>query len=110
MCDSSSLEAIKNSQHCLHELFVEQMKPDNIKQLLNIHNGCGTPSQVLMKIVQFYEGLNIEALVEKVPGFPELQGKLIPSVMACLGSGYGLTPLYRFVRNQSFLMEGRKMP
>jgi hypothetical protein len=59
------------------------MKPDNIKQLLNIHNDCGTPSQVLMKIVQLYEGLNIEALVEKVPGFPELQGKLIPSVMAC---------------------------
>jgi hypothetical protein len=59
--------------------------------------------------MRFYEGINIEALVAIIPDYPELQRKLIPSVMAYLDNEYGLglTPLYCFVRNQSLNLEGR---
>jgi hypothetical protein len=53
-------------------------------------------------MIQLYDGINLEMLVDEISEFPKLQSKLIPCVLACLGSKYGQTSLYWFSLTRIF--------
>ncbi|KAL7515749.1 hypothetical protein ACHAWX_000831 [Stephanocyclus meneghinianus] len=104
LCGASSLNAILESNHTLHEIEVyPQSLPPNIKKLLEI-NRSGTPSEVAhLKIVDYCDEINIGALVSDQL---EVQFKLVPSVISWLGEDWNNhNALYNFIRNQSYLLE-----
>jgi hypothetical protein len=77
--------------------------PDSVNKLLQM-NRSGTASEVArQKVIRFYNGINMESLVHDQP---EMQTKLVPSVMSWLGKDPSThTTLYHFVRNQASLFD-----
>ncbi|KAL7476568.1 hypothetical protein ACHAW6_002422 [Cyclotella cf. meneghiniana] len=99
LCDTSSLHAIQHSNHTLCDILfhacVTRIFPDSINNLLQM-NRSGTASEVArQKVIQFYNGINIESLVNDQP---EMQTKLVPCVMFLLGTDPSThTALYHFL-------------
>ena len=107
LCDTSSLHAIQHSNHNLREISFDDCDtrnfPDSVNKLLQM-NRSGTASEVArQKVIRFYNGINMESLVHDQP---EMQTKLVPSVMSWLGKDPSThTTLYHFVRNQASLFD-----
>ncbi|KAL7480421.1 hypothetical protein ACHAW6_006235 [Cyclotella cf. meneghiniana] len=77
LCDASSLEAIRQSNHTLCEIDAYNC-PSDIQELLEI-NGSGSPSDATsLKIIKYS---TMESLVD---GEPTVQLKLVPSVISLL--------------------------
>ncbi|KAL7481696.1 hypothetical protein ACHAW6_007372 [Cyclotella cf. meneghiniana] len=115
LCNTSSFDAIRGSNHTLHEIKINQCigwgsndvsLPPIIEKLLEM-NRRGAASEVArLKIIEYYNEINIGALVYDQP---EMQLKLVPSVMSWLWKdGSKHNTLYHFVRNQSYLLEGAR--
>ena len=102
LCDASSLEAIRQSNHTLCEIDAYNC-PSDIKKLLEL-NGSGDPLEAIrLKILNYSDKITMESLVRAEP---RVQLKLVPSVISLLGrAGNNHTALYNFVRNQSYLLE-----
>ena len=103
LCDASSLEAIRQSNHTLHDIATfPDTCPPNIKELLKI-NRRGSPSDVIrLKMIKYSDKITMDSLVNVQP---EVQLKLVPSVISYLGKDDDRhTALKNFVRNQSHLL------
>ncbi|KAL7486651.1 hypothetical protein ACHAW6_012242 [Cyclotella cf. meneghiniana] len=102
LCDASSLEAIRESNHTLQLIHVKSM-PSNITKLLEINRSGDPPEAIRLKILNYSDKITMESLVDAKP---RMQLKLVPSVISLLGrAGDKHTALYNFVRNQSYLLE-----
>ncbi|KAL7476174.1 hypothetical protein ACHAW6_006156 [Cyclotella cf. meneghiniana] len=105
LCDTSSIDAIRGSNHTLREISFANstsLSP-RISKCLKMNRMYAASKVARLKVVEFYDGINIESLVNDLP---ELQLKISPSVMSWLGSDRCRhTALFRFVRNQAFLLE-----
>lgn len=107
LCDTSSLDAIRRSNHTLCEIEVSASldSPPSINKLLKMNrSGNGNVSKVVcLKIVEYYDNIDIESIVYDKP---EVQTKLVPAVISWLGNDpHRQTALFRFIRNQAFLFE-----
>lgn len=105
LCDTSSLDTIRESNHTLHIIKLSQLVslPPNISKVLDM-NRSGVASEVSrLKVIQFYDGINIESLVDDQP---TIQMKLVPFVISWLGKGRNKqNALFHFFQNQSSLLE-----
>ncbi|KAL7486440.1 hypothetical protein ACHAW6_012043 [Cyclotella cf. meneghiniana] len=108
LCDASSLDSILESNHTLHWIggYYSKYYPPNIYNLLET-NRSGTPSEVArLKIIKYSDKITMDALVIDRP---EMQLKLLPSLIVRLGKIENKQDaIYRFVRNQSYLLEGAR--
>ncbi|KAL7520133.1 hypothetical protein ACHAWX_004876 [Stephanocyclus meneghinianus] len=109
LCNTCSLDAIRESNHTLLEIevyhsYCSRYCPPNIKKLLEI-NRSGTPLDVTRtKIINYSDKITTESLVDD---HQTMQMKLVPSLISWLGKdGYNHNAVYHFVRNQSYLLAG----
>ncbi|KAL7476120.1 hypothetical protein ACHAW6_001999 [Cyclotella cf. meneghiniana] len=109
LCDISSLRAIEQSNHTLVKIRVtdssfSDITPVRVLRLL-LMNRRGTANAIALKIVHFfYDRITLQDFVYDRP---EIQNKLVPSILSWLGRDLRKRhALYHFVLNHSYLFEG----
>eukprot|EP00804_Cyclotella_cryptica_P006319 CCRYP_010160-RA/>CCRYP_010160-RA protein AED:0.43 eAED:0.43 QI:0/0/0/0.5/1/1/2/0/569 len=82
LCDRSSLDTIRESNHTLHEVTCPCPLPSNIKKLLEMNRSGTAYDAARLKIIEYSDKITIDTLVDDQL---VLQRKLVPSVVSWLG-------------------------
>ena len=97
LCDTSSLDGIRKSNHTLYEIVVNHADslPLNNEKLLKLNRSDTSSEVVCLKIIEYFDNITIKSPVNDQP---TMQTKLVPDVISWLvKDGSKHSALYHFV-------------
>jgi hypothetical protein len=97
LCDTSSLDGIRKSNHTLYEIVVNHADslPPNNEKLLKLNRSDTSSEVVCLKIIEYFDNITIKSPVNDQP---TMQTKLVPDVISWLvKDGSKHSALYHFV-------------